>query len=187
MADFHGLVETIQGELQDALAAVDSLEVARLRQAILQAPRVFVTGKGRTGLQMRAFAMRLAHLGLPVYVVGEVTTPSIGNDDLLLIGSGSGRTASLVEYAARAQKLGAKVALFTTADKAPILDQANYQVRIPTPTPRQGNFAVSRSIQPMGSLFEGALGLLLDAVVLQLMDDLGVSVEQMVARHANLE
>jgi D-arabinose 5-phosphate isomerase GutQ len=39
----------------------------------------------------------------------------------------------------------------------------------------------------MGSLFEQALGTVLDIVVLQLMDEMGVGVEEMFARHANLE
>jgi 6-phospho-3-hexuloisomerase len=39
----------------------------------------------------------------------------------------------------------------------------------------------------MGSLFEQSLGLMLDIVILQLMDELGMDAEQMFTRHANLE
>ena len=70
--------------------------------------RIFVAGAGRSGLCMRAFGMRLMHLGKTVYVVGETTTPSIAATDLLILGSGSGRTASLLAMAEQAQRRGAQ-------------------------------------------------------------------------------
>ncbi len=69
---------------------------------------------------MRAFGMRLMHLGKTVHVVGETTTPGIAATDLLILGSGSGRTASLVVMAEQARRLGAKVLLFTTDAESPL-------------------------------------------------------------------
>ena len=46
--------------------------------AILRAPRIFCIGAGREGLAMRAFAMRLMHLGKPVHWIWDDTTPAIG-------------------------------------------------------------------------------------------------------------
>ncbi len=172
-------------ELETALRAVDEDELRALKAALLRAPRVFVAGKGRSGLQMRAFAMRLMHMGRTVYVVDEVTTPGIAADDLLLIGSGSGRTASLVQYAGRAREQGATVALITIDPTSPVARQADCTVRLRATTPKLAD--ETRSILPMGGLFEGALGLLLDLLIVQLMADLDVDAEQMFARHANLE
>ena len=42
-----------------------------------------------------AFAMRLMHLGFVVYVIGDVTTPSINEDDCLIAISGSGETRTV--------------------------------------------------------------------------------------------
>ena len=47
---------------------------------------------------------RMAHLGLRSHWVGEVTTPPIGAEDVLLLGSGSGRTSCLVSHAETAAK-----------------------------------------------------------------------------------
>src|SRR5436309_14014903 len=116
MSDYNELLAAVLAELESTLRSVNGDEVAALTQAILQARRSFVAGKGRSGLQMRAFAMRLMHLGLTVYVVDDVTTPAIVSTDLLVIGSGSGRTASLVEFAARAKSLGVRIGLITSAD-----------------------------------------------------------------------
>ncbi len=148
---------------------------------------MFIAGRGRTGLIMRGFAMRLMHLGLAAHVVDDVTTPAIAPGDLLIVGSGSGRTESLVGAAARAQSLGARVALVTAAAESPIGERAACVLHIAAPTPKNASQGAPTSVQPMGSLFEQALGLLLDALIMQLMGEMGVDAAAMFARHANLE
>ena len=107
------MVDAILGDVGRTLRQVDADEVEALGAALLAAERVFVAGKGRTGLQMRAFAMRLMHLGLIVHVVDDVTTPAIGAGDLLLIGSSSGRTGSLLRYIETVGTTGARLATLT--------------------------------------------------------------------------
>ena len=68
---------------------------------------------------MRALGMRLMHLGKTVYVVGETTTPSIAAEDLLILGSGSGRTTGLLAMAEKARSRGAQIMLFTTDATSP--------------------------------------------------------------------
>ena len=187
MSEYRPLVNTLVTEVSTALGSIDSGDVLELEQLILQAPHLFLGGTGRSGLCMRAFAMRLMHLGLSVHVLGDVTTPGITENDLLLIGSGSGRTTSLVQVATLAKALKAKVALITATRLSPIGAMADRIVEINAPTPKAAAVTRSFSIQPMGTLFEQTLGLLLDIIVLQLMGELSVSAEQMFARHANLE
>ena len=184
---FDTLVPPLMIELQTALRSIDPERVDLLRQAILQAQHTFVTGKGRSGLYMRAFAMRLMHLGLAVYVVDDPTTPAIAAGDLLLIGSGSGRTPSQVGYAARAKALHVQVGLITAAESSPTGDNADVIVRINALTPKLVRSEATGSFQPMGNLFEQSLGLLLDLMTIQLMEALNLTSEQMFARHANLE
>lgn len=185
--DFRHIVDTMLAEAAETLHAVDPAELAALRRALVDAPRIFAAGKGRSGLHMRAFAMRLVHLGLAAHVVDEVTTPAIAAGDLLLVGSGSGRTASPVRYAQTAKGVGARVALITAAESSPLGDATDVTVHLAAPTPKIAGSDLSASIQPMGSRFEMSLGVLLDALVLLLMDDLGATADAMFARHANLE
>jgi 6-phospho-3-hexuloisomerase len=187
MSEYRPLVNTIVAEVSAALTSIDQADVLALDQVIRQARRIFVAGTGRSGLCMRAFAMRLMHMGLLAYVVGDVTTPGITDSDLLLIGSGSGRTAALVQYATRAKALTAKIALITATRQSPIGEVADQIIEINAPTPKSDAAAQSFSIQPMGTLFEQTLGLLLDVIVLQLMHELNIDARQMFARHANLE
>jgi 6-phospho-3-hexuloisomerase len=187
MMDFQTLVTTILQEQQRVLSTVREDEISDFREALLRARGIFLAGRGRSGLQMKSFAMRLMHVGMKAYVVGETTTPGIEKRDLLVIGSGSGRTLSLVAYAQQARTLGADVALITAAEPSEIEKNAHLIVHINAPTPKNPQPSAIDSIQPMGSLFEQSLGLLLDTIILQIMELKGVEAEGMFARHANLE
>jgi len=187
MRTLDQLASLILQELTHTLHAVDAGEVHELAQGILKADRVFVAGQGRSGLHMRAFAMRLMHLGLQAFVVGDVTTPAICVGDLLIIGSGSGRTASLLGHSARASELGAQVALITGTVGSQIEERANIVVHILAPTPKTDVKTSISSVQPMANLFEQSMGLLLDILVMQLMEELGQDADEMFTRHANLE
>lgn len=180
MTNFADQLNIVQEELTAALSVVKDEAMTAFRREILGAERVFVAGKGRSGLQMRGFAMRLMHLGLQVHVVDDVTTPSIHASDLLIIGSGSGRTPSLVGYAERAKKQQSRLVLLTIAEQSPIGDHADRIIRI------AANVQVSR-VLPMRSGFEMSLGILLDILTAQLMDELGADEKTMFGRHANLE
>jgi len=63
---------------------------------------------------------------------------------------------------------------------------ANFVLTIPAQTMAddQGDRV---SILPMGSLYEGALFLLFEVMILKLRERLGVTPEQMRANHTNLE
>ena len=176
-------------ELSIALAGVDDDDVERFVGQIEQAQSVFVAGAGRSGLAIRAFAMRLMHMGCQVYVAGETNTPNITERDLFVIGSGSGSTESLVAIASRAkQKFNARLAVMTIYPQSPIGQLGDVVVVIPALTPKvQSAHEAVQSIQPMGSLFEQSLLLLLDIVVLRLMERSEQESSTMFTRHANLE
>ncbi|GIT31744.1 MAG: hypothetical protein Ct9H300mP1_37900 [Planctomycetaceae bacterium] len=121
------------------------------------------------------------------HVVGETTTPAFGNGDLLLVGSGSGSTGSLVPIARRAVEGGGRVALVTIREGSPIGEGLRSSCSCRHRLRNGKGPAEAESIQPMGSLFEQSLLVVLDAGVLALMDRRGEGPETMFARHANLE
>ena len=180
-------IRQVMAELDRTLGAVATDDVERLVDMILSARRVFVAGAGRSGLAMKAFAMRLMHLGLDTYVVGETVTPGMGADDLLLIGSGSGETGSLVAMAEKVRQLQGRLALVTIVADSRIGRLAEVVVAIPAPSPKARAAHGVTSVQPMGSLFEQSLFIFLDVVVLRLMELQGVDAAAMFGRHANLE
>jgi len=188
----------MSSDVKDAIAGIvtevgDCLRKVReenLAQALLQisgAKRVFLAGSGRSALGIRGFAMRLMHLGMDAHLVGETTTPPISAADCLVIGSGSGRTPGLVAVAEKARAIGASIVVFTIDANSPIAAQAKTVVDIPAVSPKARNAPRGQSLQPMGSLFEQCLFLLLDALVLALMREKNVTAAEMFERHANLE
>jgi 6-phospho-3-hexuloisomerase len=181
------LFETILEELHDTLAKVEEEAVSAFLDRITRADRLFVAGTGRSGFMVRSFAMRLMHLGFTTYVVGETVTPNIKPADLLILGSGSGETGSLRAMAEKARKLGVPMVLITASPQSTIGKLADVVVTLPASTPKGAPAQALPSIQPMGTLFEQSLLLLLDAVILRLMERKGISAQAMFARHANLE
>ncbi|HBF37280.1 MAG TPA: 6-phospho-3-hexuloisomerase [Firmicutes bacterium] len=174
-------------ELESTLSKISPKEAEKLADSILQSKKIFAVGAGRTGFMIKAFAMRLMHMGFEAYVVGETITPNIEKGDLLLIGSGSGETGSLVTMAHKVKKIEANLALVTIFPLSSIGQMADIVIKVPAPTPKVEVETGFKSIQPMGSLFEQSLLLLLDAVILQLMDKRGKDSNTMFTRHANLE
>jgi len=160
-------------------------EIAILATMIQQAKRIFVIGAGRTGLMMKAVAMRLMHLGLNVYVVGETTTPAIQEGDLLLAASGSGTTSTIVKAAEKAHDMGAGIVALSTTHTSPLANVAQLVLIIPAAQKQDFHGAVSE--QYAGSLFEQSVLFVGDAVFQTLWKVSQLSPEEMWKQHANME
>ena len=136
---------------------------------------------------MRCFAMRLMHLGIKVQIIGDITTTAVGKNDLLMIGSGSGETSSLVSIAKKAHDLGVDILLITINPDSRIGDLAKVCLKIPAPSPKLSQKHEKSSIQPMGSLFEQTLLLTLECISVMIMHEKKLDSERMFENHANLE
>ncbi len=181
---FHNEAAEIVAEQVEAIALVDEAQVGDLLADIGHANRIFLLGEGRSGLAGRFFAMRLMHLGNTAYVVGETTTPAIGEGDLLIAISGSGETGAVVMMADGAKNAGARVAAITANAESRLAGLADLVVRIPTQHKLQG----SSSRQYGGSLFEQTTLLLFETMVSMLAaGDAGSGFASLAKRHANLE
>jgi 6-phospho-3-hexuloisomerase len=188
MKGVSDFTRALLAELDATLSGISEEHAIALVSEIEKAERIFVAGAGRSGLMVRAFCMRLMHLGLNAYVTGETVTPALGQADLLLVASGSGATESLVVMAKKAKKrLGARVALVTIDGNSPIAQIADTVMVIPAPSPKVKRQLEHVSIQPMGSLFEQSLLIVLDLLILLFMQRNGIASSAMFGRHANLE
>jgi 6-phospho-3-hexuloisomerase len=178
-------VRAILAEIDHVLARVDEKQITQLCDAVQNARHIFIHGLGREGLVMRAFAMRLMHLGLKVAVVGDVTTPPIGPGDLFLASCGPGHLATVQALMEIARRAGGQVAVITAQPEAPVAQRADIVVYLPAQTMAEKE--MSSSSQVMGSAFEQSLWILLDALVPRLQVALGQTAEDLRQRHTNLE
>jgi len=179
--------DRILSELYSTLSKLDDEPVDQLLSAIVGAKRVFLAGSGRSGLMMKSFAMRLMQLGLKAYVVGETTTPGISENDLLIIGSGSGETGSVSIFAKTAKEQKAKLGLITIFPDSVICKLADIKVFISVPTNKNNLNNGFTSIQHGGTLFEQSLMLVLDGMIVRLIEELNVHPDVLKLNHANLE
>lgn len=173
----------ILDELDHTLSHVRDSETQAFLSQVTKAKHVFVAGKGRSGFVANSFAMRLNQLGKFAYVVGESTTPSITENDLFIVISGSGSTKHLRLLVEKAKSVDAEVVLLSTNPNSAIGALANTVIELPAGT----KYDAEGSAQPLGSLFEQAAQVFLDSLVLYLMNELNVDEETMQSNHANLE
>ncbi|GLC80781.1 6-phospho-3-hexuloisomerase [Lacrimispora brassicae] len=177
---------TVLKELETALGSVDPDAVEKLVNAILEADQVFFVGAGRVLLSLQSIAKRLAHLGIRAHYVGEITEPAITQEDLLIVGSGSGSTLFPLGIAKKAKAAGARVVHIGSNPSSEMKDVAEFMVRIPVRTKNYLEDEID-SVQPMTSLFEQSLLILGDTVAKMIIDKKNIDMKSLWKFHANLE
>jgi 6-phospho-3-hexuloisomerase len=180
---YSALVHTVLEENRQVLEAVDPRSVNQLIEEIVQAKSVHLYAMGRMQLSVRAFAMRLTHMGIPTHIVYDTTSPRIGQGDLL-IGHCAVTNVEL-NVVKLAKTAGARIALLTAHPENEHGQIADLCVRVPGQI--FGGDQEVPSVQPMASLLEQALFLFTDIVVMLLIERKGVSVQTMQEHHTNLE
>jgi len=120
-------------------------------------------------------------MGFSSCVVGETTIPAIGAKDLLILCSCSGRKKGSLQLARQARQSGAIIFVLTAESDSPLARLTHHLIFFPV--------VLEKDLlrEPLGSLFEQSLFLYLEGVVLFLMGKTGISEEEMLRRHANLE
>ncbi|TAJ44007.1 6-phospho-3-hexuloisomerase [Methanofollis fontis] len=172
-------------------------EVELFLHELLCAKRVYVLGAGRSGLVAKAFAMRLMHLGLQCFVVGETVTPAMAEGDVLVVLSGSGKTKTVAELAETAKEIGGRVCLITSNPDSRIGKIADCIVEIESHRDEVKDESVEfeirqmmgehKSFAPLGTIFETTTMVFIDAIVSRLMEITETDVEDLKCRHANIE
>lgn len=185
--NIESIEKQILDELRLTLSQMNPDDTEMLYQKIHNANKIFLAAAGRSKFMILGFGMRLMHLGFSVHIVGDATTPAIGQDDLLIIASGSGETGSLVNIASKAKSLNANIVLVTTNAMSTIGRISGEIIIIPTSTPKYETESKVLSIQPGASLFEQCLLVYFDSFILACIKEANLDINHVMIRHANLE
>ncbi|MDB5151679.1 MAG: 6-phospho 3-hexuloisomerase [Mucilaginibacter sp.] len=185
VADVQKNLDMILHENLQLAGNIDYTQFPSLIGSIGQAESIFLIASGRSGFSMRSAAMRLMHLGLKAYFVGDTTTPAIQPGDLLLAASGSGTTSTIVRAAEKAKQAGAKVIAITAGSTSTLTQLSDHHIQIPAA--EKQDLGGSKSKQYAGSLFEQALLLVTDAIFQTLWAIDGTPAGELWKRHANME
>lgn len=181
------LYQDALGELAGVFARLDDPAVDRANAMIARARRIVVFGGGRERLQIMGLAMRLYHIGLDVAVEGDMTTPPLGPGDLFVVTCGPGYIATAFALMEVARAAGAQILFITARPEARCAALADFVVTLPAQTMADDQGDRKTSVLPMGSLFEGALFVLFEVMILKLIVTLRIAPEAMRARHTNME
>ncbi len=178
--------QIILDEIHSVLEKIDEEAYEKFISYILSAKNIFVTGQGRSGLVSRTFAMRLTHIGLNAYCVGDATTPNIDKGDLLIACSSSGSTHITCYIAGLAKRSHSTLVAVTSHKNSPLARQADVVVELPVQEVST-DYKDNGSIQFRSTLFEQACLVYLDGIILSLVTKLNSSENDMHKRHSNLE
>jgi 6-phospho-3-hexuloisomerase len=191
------MMRLMASKIREIANTISDEDTEKFIRELLNAKRVYVIGAGRSGLVAKAFAMRLMHLGLHAYVVGETITPALNKGDIIVIFSGSGRTKTVADLAETAREIGGRICLITSnadsrigkiADSIVIIEQhrdavadeaAEFEVR-----QMMGDH---KSFAPLGTLFETASMVFADAVISRMMEITQTDESALKNRHTNIE
>jgi 6-phospho-3-hexuloisomerase len=174
------------GELRDVLHATTAEAVDPLIKEILKAKRICLYGVGREGLMMKAFAMRLFHLGLDAHVVGDMTTPPVSTGDVLIVSAGPGAFSTVLGLMRVAKTDKARTVVITAQRKGKATKQADVVIHLPAQTMANDTKGTT-SVLPMGTLFEATQLLFFEFIVIMLRDKLKQKPSEMRSKHTNLE
>ncbi len=199
MEYFDQAYEEIIRNISAAIKGLDRGEVETLIESLMdtraRGNKVLVVGAGRSGLVGKAFAMRLMHLGFQVYVLGETINPYVGEGDLVIVISGSGKTTVPLAAAQMAKSLKAKVVAITSQEESPLSKTADLVVDVPgrEEIAAENEYHIRQlkgqheSLAPMGTMFEDTAMIFLDSLIVELMSRLGLNEDAMRERHATIE
>jgi 6-phospho-3-hexuloisomerase len=190
----------ISTNIKNTVQTIDDKQVDQLVELLIDGlksnRRIFVVGAGRSGLVVRAFAMRLMHLGFEVFVVGETITPAVTKKDILIAISGSGITKLVVESSRIAkEEVDATLVVITSYPDSPLAQLADLVVEIRGRTKiTEQNDYIQRQIKgehspltPLGTLFESTVLAFLDGLIAELMEKTGKGEKELRERHAIIE
>jgi 6-phospho-3-hexuloisomerase len=176
----------IINEINEVLQTSDFTQIEFFANKIINSKRIIVFGAGRVGLVMKTFAMRLNHLNLKCNYLDEVSTPKTARGDLLIVASGSGNTKSTLSISEIALANNLDVICITSNNTSKIAKLCSSYILLNCQT-KETELKHRKSIQPMTTLFEQALLIFLDSLVLTLMDVTNQTHESMLSRHNVIE
>jgi 6-phospho-3-hexuloisomerase len=191
------MMRLMASKIRAIAGTISDDDVESLIHELLDAKRIYVIGAGRSGLVAKAFAMRLMHLGLQAYVVGETITPAMNKGDAMVVFSGSGRTKTVADIAETAKEIGAHICLISSNKDSRIGKIADCCVVIEHHRDNVEDDAVEfeirqmmgdhKSFAPLGTLFETVSMIFADAVVSRLMEITKTDESALKNRHTNIE
>lgn len=189
--EYKELMKEVLRENQLVLESIDDDLLNEFVSMICSADKIVGYSAGRMGFGLKAFLMRLNHLGIPAYWIGDNYVPPMAKNDLFICCSNSGTTKSVANIMdIFINKAGGKVVAFVGNKESYMGKMAS--LTIPFKTCNGGlnsadNDSKINSIQPMTTLTEQAMFLMFDIVAKMIIEKKAIDLNETKTFHSNIE
>ncbi|KUK01875.1 MAG: 6-phospho 3-hexuloisomerase [Methanobacteriaceae archaeon 41_258] len=172
------LLETVKKILEHALKVAEKInkkDLDKIIELLTASKSIFVLGSGRSKLVGEEFAMRLAQLELNVHVIGDSTTITPREGDLIIVISSSGDTSSIITEARRLKKKGVNIIGITANPRSELSKLSDIIIDVGPWRDYQREIKEERedNITLLGTLYEDTSLLILDGIISELMRKVG--------------
>lgn len=190
-------INIILQELEQSLNSVDCSKLTALAQDIAalykRGNKVYCIAAGRMLFVAQTLVMRLNQMGIKANCSSDTYVSPIVNGDLIIAISSSGNTHGVVDFVRRAREKFQTINWMIGCNPDSLLAENANNILLFRPAgstralAAAANISPVFSVQPMSSLNEQTAFLCLDALILELMDILKITNEDMNKRHFNME
>ena len=193
MGKYNSFKNTVLNEIDTVLASIDETKLEAFVDLLTSNPDIKVLGysAGRMGSGLKAFVMRLNHLGIKASFFGDNYVPPMNSNDVFICCSNSGTTKSVVNILEIFKaKAGGKVVSFVGNDNSKMAELSDIAIEFKTCNGGLNSAddpSKINSIQPMTTLTEQAMFILFDLIVMMIIDKLNININDTKQYHSNIE
>jgi 6-phospho-3-hexuloisomerase len=183
----------VLNELDEVLSSIDATQLNKMVDILTTNKDIKVLGysAGRMGSGLKAFIMRLNHLGIKASFFGDNYVPPMNSDDVFICCSNSGTTKSVVNILEIFKaKAGGKVISFVGNENSKMAELSDVVIKFKTCNGGLNSAddpSKINSIQPMTTLTEQAMFILFDLIVMLIINKLGIDIKDTKQYHSNIE
>jgi 6-phospho-3-hexuloisomerase len=194
MNNYNNYKNMVLNEIDEVLSSISEDGLNKIVDTITADKNIKILGyaAGRMGSGLKAFIMRLNHLGFNASFFGDNYVPPMNHNDIFICCSNSGTTKSVVNILEifKAKTGGGKVISFVGNENSTMAEHSNIVVKFKTCNGGLNSAddpSKINSIQPMTTLTEQAMFILFDLIIMMIIDRLGIDIKDTKQFHSNIE
>lgn len=188
---YKEIYNLVQDELTQVLSSIDENKLNEFVELLTKGGKVMGYSAGRMGFGLKAFLMRLNHLGIPAYWFGDNYVPPMGENDIFICCSNSGTTKSVANIAEIFRnKANGYIVSFVGNENSTIANLSDIVVKFKTCNGGLNSADDDTKInskQPMTTLTEQAMFILFDVIVMMLIEKNAINIKETKKYHSNIE
>lgn len=190
---YNNYKNIVLNEIDEVLSSISEDSLNKIVDTITANKNVKILGysAGRMGSGLKAFVMRLNHLGFDASFFGDNYVPPMNSNDIFICCSNSGTTKSVVNILEIFKaKANGKVISFVGNENSKMAELSDIAVKFKTCNGGLNSAddpSKINSIQPMTTLTEQAMFILFDLIIMMIIDRLGIDIKDTKQFHSNIE